>query len=140
MKNREIKLRVWSKKSQKFLHELVEDADLVYTSENQWYVLGGDALDDESYLLQQYTGHKDCKGREIFEGDVVRYHYGNPDASCTDSVAWDNCEWQLLHFDGTESGRVSLNFALYGMGGSGRPTLEVVGNVMQNQELLDRSN
>lgn len=64
------KFRVW-----------VESARFVYsdTKDQQLYVLGlagtarklGNSSAGEMYLAQQFTGRKDCKDIDIYEGDIV---------------------------------------------------------------------
>jgi hypothetical protein len=84
--------------------------------------------DQENYVIQQYVGAEDKNGVSIYEGDIVKYYFDDPRADFVDLVAWEHYGWRLLHFDGTESS--SWPFTPL-------PTMEVVGNILENKELLN---
>ena len=61
---REIKFRAWDKRIKEYKHPKLWDNSMP-SNWGYWYE------------LEQYTGLKDCNGREIFEGDRVNVKYNN---------------------------------------------------------------
>ena len=73
--SREIKFRVWDKtKKQMFYPSNAIDWTIGIQGEVFWHC--GTSVRD-NVVVQQYTGLKDKKGTEIYEGDIIEYHYGN---------------------------------------------------------------
>lgn len=106
-----------------------------------------------SDTVGQYTGMLDKNGKCIFEGDIVRYTFDSPD----DPTATENglkirvgrifwSDWRAsFSVTAGRSGRSELNqdAARYVRGRSiyeyvqGANTVEVIGNIFDNPELLE---
>lgn len=131
---REIKFRAWDKKDK----VMVDVASMNFWPNGVLSVL--EDFDDaepqfaDSYELMQFTGLHDKNGREIYEGDVVRYtawHDGKPAGAIQGEVVYDG-----------DLGMASFNILLDRDGEIDRAVLpaigvEIMGNVHENPELLE---
>ena len=113
---REIKFRAWDKK----------EKIMIYDDESwSWFSDVYMPDPDEDYaILMQFTGLLDRLGKEIYEGDVVRYY--------DSTMMWLNRE---VIFDvGLFGLKIDSNtIPFYG---SSKNEWEIVGNVYENPELL----
>ena len=135
---REIKFRVW------YNGDEYDKPIMIYDIQNS-YDFGcndvkydneccfGDYLDNENYVVMQYTNMKDKNGREVYEGDIVTKNGSKKGVvSWFDSLVWDGSgskhsgfycrEW----FDYDE-----LDWYL------GFDDIEVLGNIYENPELME---
>jgi uncharacterized phage protein (TIGR01671 family) len=119
--NREIKFRAWHKKL-KSLHK-VWVVDFQNKKLQMWAdtpeETGEQAWDSfEDVELMQYTGLKDRNGKEIYEGDILKYH---SNSRLSDPIefpkdySWLKARTENSHWQ-TE--------------------VEVIGNIYENPELL----
>lgn len=128
---REIKFRVWSEDQKTY------DYKFPYNSIGDFYVnTRGKVFSDfgntvapevrqDAFIIEQYTGLKDKNGKEIYEGDIIRY---------------DAIDYQVLwadYYAGFETKRLNspwnnAGLTLHFLASVGR----VIGNIHENPELL----
>lgn len=115
MKNRAIKFRAW-----------VIDGDIMVN----WKNMKSPSLDwyfTEKVILMQYTGMKDSKGKEIYEGDILRQ---KKNKGAQFKVYFDkDGKWMADEIGESFGG---LNHELW----SWAEVTEVIGNIHSNPELL----
>ena len=83
----------------------------------------------------QFTGLHDKKGKEIYEGDMLRDDYTDEDILIEDYsvVVWDEkfCQWAIDN-SFAKDGSSFTNLVEY----FGRETFEIVGNIFENADLV----
>lgn len=128
---REILFRAWDRNTNKML----------YVSDNQWTETIGKMLDSfEDEDLMQWTGLKDKKGKEIYEGDIIKISYGtvnfeNKKEIVTD-VYFEKAAFRYRHKDGSGS-VLDFNSVKIVRGYECiTQDVEIIGNRFQNPELI----
>ena len=120
---REIKFRAWDGKAKDW--HTFEITDNLFESQQaiSFGLLGGQV---ESLVWQQYTGLKDRNGVEIYEGDIITQDGYAQHVQWSDMGAW----WALVNIPNVHSGNhlSALDF----------DECEVIGNIYENPELLER--
>lgn len=81
---------------------------------------------DEDLSIEQFTGLLDCNGVKIFEGDIVRDHNGIGEVQYSDKKA----AFKVNYHDGFAKWFIDYNLK------GERESIEVIGNIHQNSELL----
>ncbi len=111
---REIKFRKWDEENKEMI-----DGDCLAFEE---YAPLSELLTQDG--IMQYTGLKDCKGKEIYEGDIVEGRIDGMGTGHKHPVVWDNND-------------ATYKFGHAMLGGS---DVEVIGNIYENPELLEGEN
>lgn len=81
----------------------------------------------ERFIIQEYTGVKDCKEHDIYEGDIIEFEL-NPFETIKGSIEFDYGAF-YIKTNNKEYDKIILcdmNFNL----------VEVTGNILENKELL----
>ena len=88
-----------------------------------------------AFILMQYTGLQDKNGKEIYEGDIVKY-WDSYRFWAKAQVKYMNGEFAVIRPEVEEGNDISLrDFFLDGPETSG---LEVIGNIYENSDLLPK--
>jgi len=136
---REIKFRAWDNENKKWIEDkfYVDKNGQVYLLEDACVPGDSEHLSDFSVDVElvQFTGLWDKNGKEIFEGDIIRRGiYTSLDCGCiTDaSIEIEQVESLSDFFEckGYNEGELAHDY--------GPKYLEVIGNIFENPELLER--
>jgi uncharacterized phage protein (TIGR01671 family) len=137
----EIKFRAWDKKGT-FVNNKIDKAephmldsvgisiapDNLRGKKAVWFNNYGQThipTNDSNFILMQFTGMADLKGKEIYEGDIVQDEDGYIGV-----VKWDGDGYRWF---------VDDNCNLFGLDEYEMFGLEVIGNVHENPEMWDKA-
>jgi uncharacterized phage protein (TIGR01671 family) len=122
---RAIKFRAWDKLEKRFTYpDKGYQGHYVLTLNGQFQNLQNGSGGDE-YVVQQFTGLKDYESNDIYEGDIVRYELDG--IVYTQTVEWGNNGWEMID---TRLYSTPLITNL--------PNFEVIGNIFEHPELLNK--
>ena len=126
---RKIKFRVWDKLVNRFRNDLT-DLGIVLSLDNgnifnhfnpSEYLM-------ERFELMQFTGLHDSKGKEIYEGDIVKVITDEDDEDSLEQIRWKEGDTEFP-FGGWECSKNE---------GWRLNECEVIGNKFENPELLEK--
>lgn len=115
---REIKFRAWDQGDKVMIYDL-----------NSPHLLHGVLIED-GYILQQYTGLKDCNGKEIYEADILKCTYEIP----AEPACGEEEKIEVVIFD-IEEAAFKFECSDYEMYWPIKK--EIIGNIHENPELLE---
>jgi uncharacterized phage protein (TIGR01671 family) len=117
---REIKFRAWDESDKVYYYS--DDAKRFWSLSNFFKLAQG--LKNYPNNIQQFTGLKDSKGVEIYEGDIIRYAVDGCHQDQPIEVKWHVAGFELFSQVGDPYYRMDLN------------SIEVIGNIYSNPQLL----
>lgn len=127
------RFRAWDKE----FKEMVQVDALVFDEEiiKATYKNGNVVKEDlKNYVLMQSTGLTDKNGKEIFEGDIIKVTDGDERTDFPDGgigTIWGLDKILMWYIDGqVHNGLFDISQEYY---------IEVIGNIYENQELLEVS-
>lgn len=143
---REIKFRAFDKKdNEMFYSSMYQDKTSMACGLGNFLSECSDIED----TLMQYTGLKDKNGVEIYEGDVVKWGHLPNRSECSHRVAkvemFPSLQFNILHYiDSKTLEKKKGNKHIFGFSNfiykDTHNSLEVIGNIYENQELLKEIN
>ncbi len=131
--NRELKFRIWDNYLKKFLNSSVRNLEFLKTYleiiDQSDFGAASFFIQETALIPQQFTGLKDKNGKDIYEGDILKYGDLYYEVMWIDYqwVAtcpyYNHCHWPKFESFGREA-RASI----------------VSGNIFENPELLHIAN
>jgi len=126
---REIKFRAWDKKNKRMcrvgrIEWSIDDYFVVWIEWDEKDEHREELRNLSQVDIMQYTGLKDKYGKEIYEGDIVKWNYWKNH--------WKNEVVKYIEVNGSDDmGTDMIGFNAELAGG------EVIGNIYENKELLE---
>jgi uncharacterized phage protein (TIGR01671 family) len=142
---REIRFRAWDKVHECYLYDVQGAYDTLSgcvkyeNGENAVYdeeCFDG-FLDNDQYVVEQFTGLTDVNGRKIYEGDILKVT-GEDGESYVATVKWFGDEdYPAFDLEGIPAVWNYDANALATIFQSGVETCEVIGNIFEDKQLLE---
>ena len=135
---REIKIRAWDKIQKKMIYPELFNFNGKTFKESAKHLI----RPLKEVILIQSTGLKDKNGKEIWEGDIVKSIYASTHVHSVDGgrhkeeimvVRWDTCNPCFVMEDINNKNNIEYDFICCNL-----RTNEVIGNIYENPELLEK--
>lgn len=136
---RELKFRVWDKLEERFATcDEGYQGHYVLSLKGEFHNLQNGSGGKE-YIVQQYTGMKDRQGKDVYEGDIVKWGMSHDQETAFCRLRVVEFHEQQLIYKVVEVGEypAGVDYLYEAMQPATR-WCEVVGNVFENPELLTK--
>lgn len=146
---REIKFRAWDKAQECYLYDVQGAYDTLSgcvkyeNGENAVYdeECFDEFLDNDHYVVEQYTGMHDKNGREIYEGDLLRVELDDdPDSYYIAPVTWGGSDYpafDIMSKYWPKNVSYDTNVLSAIIAGWSEEVMSVIGNIYENPEMLE---
>lgn len=130
---RDIKFRCWDTENKEMLE--VQELDYEDSYNGQPMIrttMYSDYFDTEDMILMQYVGLKDKNGKEIYEGDIVKFRFKDDREEFPDLIGYIEYQTTFTAF------RIMSNQGSFKIDITEIKFIEVIGNIYENPELLEK--
>lgn len=130
---RDIKFRCWDTENKEMLE--VQELDYEDSYNGQPMIrttMYSDYFDTEDMILMQYVGLKDKNGKEIYEGDIVKFRFKDDREEFPDLIGYIEYQTTFTAF------RIMSNQGSFKIDITEIKFIEVIGNIYDNPELLEK--
>lgn len=124
---RELKFRAWDNDNNEWLNKKDVECLIIYLDGN-YEIYRGWCIVKPDLTIEQYTGLKDKDGKEIYEGDIVRWCGGFYEIYFDIVQGWRGID---------RRGSIPNGHTLYQMTINNVDKPNIVGNIHENKELLN---